>query len=96
MRWLRLSGIVVTLALTARCASMTRVELAQDGIAGLHSIDLVMPPEPDGYVVAMENHPGTAVGGAIGAVITLADQSAKTNRVKQALAGQRISISRIW
>ncbi len=73
---------------------MTRVELAQDGIAGLRSIDLVMPPEPDGYVVAMENHPGTAVGGAIGAVITIADQSAKTNRVKQALGGQRIAISR--
>jgi len=82
------------LALTAGCAPMTRVELAQDGVAGLRTVDLVMPPEPQGYVVAMENHPGTAVGGAIGAVITIADQTAKTDRVKQALEGQRISVSR--
>src|SRR6266700_3541301 len=93
MRWLRLSGIVVTLALTAGCASMTRVELAQDGIAGLRSIDVVMPPEPEDYVVAMENHPGAAVGGVVGGVIIAADQTAKTNRVKQALQGQRISVS---
>jgi hypothetical protein len=94
MRWVRLSGIVMALALTAGCSSMTRVELAQDGIAGLRTIDLVMPPEPEGYVVAMENHPGAAVGGVIGGVIIAADQSAKMDRVKHALEGQRISISR--
>jgi hypothetical protein len=84
----------MALALTAGCSSMTRVELAQDGIAGLRTIDLVMPPEPEGYVVAMENHPGAAVGGVIGGVIIAADQSAKMDRVKHALEGQRISISR--
>jgi hypothetical protein len=94
MRWLRLSGLVVLLALTAGCASMTRVELAQDGIASLHSIDVVMPPEPPDYTVAMENHPGAAVGGVIGGIIWGADQSAKTNRVKLALQGQHISVSR--
>ena len=73
---------------------MTRVELAQDGIAGLRSIDVVMPPEPEDYVVAMENHPGAAVGGVVGGVIIAADQTAKTNRVKQALQGQRMSVSR--
>jgi len=83
----------MALALTAGCAPMTRVELAQDGVAGLRTIDLVMPPEPGDYVVAMENHPGAAVGGAVGAVISIADQTAKTNRVKQALEGQRISVS---
>jgi len=94
MRWLRLSVIVVVLALTAGCASMSRIELAQDGIAGLHSIDVVMPPEPQEYAVFMENHPGAAVGGLIGGVIIATDQIAKTNRVKQALQGQRISVSR--
>jgi hypothetical protein len=94
MRWLRLSGLVVLLALTAGCASMTRVELAQDGIASLHSIDVVMPPEPPDYTVAMENHPGAAVGGVIGGIIWGADQSAKTNRVKLALQGQHIAVSR--
>jgi hypothetical protein len=94
MRWLRLSGLVGLLALTAGCASMTRVELAQDGIASLHSIDVVMPPEPPDYTVAMENHPGAAVGGVIGGIIWGADQSAKTNRVKLALQGQHIAVSR--
>jgi len=73
---------------------MSRIELAQDGIAGLHSIDVVMPPEPQEYAVFMENHPGAAVGGLIGGVIIAADQTAKTNRVKQALQGQHISVSR--
>jgi hypothetical protein len=73
---------------------MSRIELAQDGIVGLHSIDVVMPPEPQEYVVFMENHPGAAVGGVIGGVIMAADQTAKTNRVKQALQGQHISVSR--
>jgi hypothetical protein len=73
---------------------MTRVELAQDGIASLHSIDVVMPPEPPDYTVAMENHPGAAVGGVIGGIIWGADQSAKTNRVKLALQGQHIAVSR--
>ena len=73
---------------------MSRIELAQDGIAGLHSIDVVMPPEPQEYAVFMENHPGAAVGGLIGGVIIATDQIAKTNRVKQALQGQRISVSR--
>src|SRR5512144_2939620 len=94
MRWLRLSVIVVVLALTAGCAPMSRIELAQDGIVGLHSIDVVMPPEPQEYVVFMENHPGAAVGGVIGGVIMAADQTAKTNRVRQALQGQHISVSR--
>jgi len=94
MRWLRLSLIVVVLALTAGCAPLSRIELAQDGIVGLHSIDVVMPPEPQEYVVFMENHPGAAVGGVIGGVIMAADQTAKTNRVKQALLGQHISVSR--
>jgi len=94
MRWLRLSGVVVMLALAAGCAPMSRIELAQDGIVGLHSIDVVMPPEPQEYAVFMENHPGAAVGGLIGGVIIAADQIAKTNRVKQALQGQRISVSR--
>jgi hypothetical protein len=93
MRVMRLTGIIAALALTAGCASMTRVELAQDGIAGIHSIDVVMPPEPAAYAVTMANHPGAAVGGALGAVIIIADQTAKTNRVKQALEGQRISIT---
>jgi hypothetical protein len=84
----------MALALTAGCSSMTRVELARDGIAGLRTIDLVMPPEPGDYVVAMENHPGAAVGGVIGGVIIAADQTAKMDRVKHALEGQRISISR--
>ena len=94
MRWLRLSIIVVILALTSGCGSLSRIELAQDGIAGLHSIDVVMPPEPQGYVVFMENHPGAAVGGVIGGVIMAADQISKENRVKQALQGQNISVSR--
>jgi hypothetical protein len=84
----------MALALTAGCSSMTRVELAQDGIAGLRTIDLMMPPEPGDYVVAMENHPGAAVGGVVGGLIIAADQSAKTDRLKHALEGQRISISR--
>ncbi|HEY4986053.1 MAG TPA: hypothetical protein VII39_05485 [Bradyrhizobium sp.] len=84
----------MALALTAGCASMTRVELAPDGIAGLHTIDVVMPPEPQEYAVFMENHPGAAVGGVIGGVIIAADQTAKMNRVKQALQGQHISVSR--
>jgi hypothetical protein len=87
-------GIVVALALTAGCASLTRVELAQDGLAGIRAVDLVMPPEPEAYDVAMAAHPGAAVGGAIGAAIILADQSAKTDRLKRALQGQPISITR--
>jgi len=94
MCWVRLTGIVVALALMTGCASMTRVELAQDGLAGIRAVDLVMAPEPEAYAVTMLNHPGTAVGGAIGAFIVIADQSAKTDRVKRALEGQPISITR--
>jgi len=93
MRWVRLTGIVVAMTLTAGCASMTRVELAQDRLASIRSVDLVMPPEPETYGVSMTAHPGAAVGGAVGAVIIMADQSAKTDRVKHALEGQRISIT---
>jgi hypothetical protein len=94
MRWVRLAGVVAALALTAGCASMTRTELAQDGLAGIRVVDVVMPPEPSDYQVSMVSHPGAAVGGAIGAIIIGADQSAKTDRVKQALAGQPIAITR--
>jgi hypothetical protein len=94
MRWVRLAGIVAALALTAGCASMSRTELAQDGLVGIRAVDVVMPPEPGAYQVTMAAHPGAAIGGAIGAVITIADQSAKTDRVKRALEGQPISITR--
>jgi hypothetical protein len=94
MRWVRLAGIVAALALTAGCASMTRTELAQNGLAGIRAVDVVMPPEPEAYQVTMAAHPGAAVGGAIGAVIIIADQSAKTDRVKRALEGHPISITR--
>lgn len=94
MRWVRLTGIVVAMALTAGCASTPRVELAQDGLAGIRAVDLVMPPEPEAYSVTMMYHPAAAIGGALGAVIGGADQSAKTDRVKRALEGQRISITR--
>jgi hypothetical protein len=94
MRWVRLAGIVAALALTAGCASMSRTELAQDGLAGIRTVDVVMPPEPGDYQVTMAAHPGAAVGGAIGAVIIIADQSAKTDRVRHALEGHPISITR--
>jgi len=73
---------------------MSRTELAQDGLVGIRAVDVVMPPEPGAYQVTMAAHPGAAIGGAIGAVITIADQSAKTDRVRRALEGQPISITR--
>jgi len=94
MRWVRLTGIVVAMALTAGCASVARVELAQDVLADIRAVDLVMPPEPEAYSVTMAAHPSAVIGGAVGAIIGMADQSAKTDRVKHALEGQRISITR--
>jgi hypothetical protein len=94
MRWVRWAGIVAALALTVGCASMSRTELAQGGLVGIRAVDVVVPPEPGAYQVTMAAHPGAAIGGAIGAVITIADQSAKTDRVKRALEGQPISITR--
>jgi hypothetical protein len=93
MRCLKLTPIFLALILTAGCASLNRIELAQDGLAGIRAIDVVVPPEPEAYSVAMENHPGNSVGGAIGAVIVIADQSAKEDRLKQALQAQRISVT---
>jgi hypothetical protein len=93
VRYLKLTWIFLALTLMAGCASLNRIELAQDALAGIRTIDVVVPPEPNAYSVTIENHPGTAVGGAIGAVIVIADQSSKEDRLKLALRAQHISVT---
>jgi len=92
MRRMKFPSVVFLLMLMAGCAALSRVEMGQDAMAAIRSIDVVVPPEPDTYVVSMENHPGSAVGGAIGGLIVAADQTSKANRLKEAMRTQHISV----